>query len=92
MVTQFLLPCYKGEKWVPSDDPANIEMTVNICNEAGNTFLWSFEAKTDMTMFFDKNVIMEKDKNLEKKNEEVDMKIKAWVHNRYIKLKNLLMR
>ena len=75
LTTQFLLPHHKGENWVPPNDPADIEMMISTCHEAGNTFLWPFKARMDMTVFFDKDAITEKNKNLEKKNEEVDFEI-----------------
>ena len=75
LTTQFLLPCHEEENWVPSNDSADIEMMISACYEASNTFLWSFKAKTDITAFFDKDIITEKDEDLEKKNEEVNFEV-----------------
>ena len=75
LAAQFLLPHHKGENWVPPDDPVDIEMMISACHEAGDTFLWPFETKMNVTVFFDKDIITEKNKDLEKKNEEVDFEV-----------------
>ena len=75
LTVQFLLPYHKEKNWVPPDNLTDIEMMINICHEADNTFLWPFKAKTDMTVFFNKDIITEKNENLKKKNKEMNFKI-----------------
>ena len=75
LIFQFLLPCYKEKNWVSSDNSVNIEMMISICHEADDIFLWPFKAKIDMTVFFNKNAITEKNEDLKKKNEEVNFEV-----------------
>ena len=71
----FLFPHCEEKNWVPPDNPTDIKMMINIYHKTSNIFLWPFEAKTDMTVFFDKDIITEKDEDLKKKNEEVNFEI-----------------
>ena len=75
LASQFLLFHYEEKNWVPSDNFMNIKMMISIYHKISNTFLWLFEAKTDITVFFNKNIITEKNKDLEKKNKEVDFEV-----------------
>ena len=75
LASQFLLPCYERENWVPPDNPTDIKMMISTHHEASNIFLWPFETRTDMTVFFNKNTTTEKNEDLEKKNEEVDFEV-----------------
>ena len=56
---------------------------INICYEADNIFLWLFEVKTNVTVFFNKNTIIKKNENLEKKNKEVDFEVLNKLFSRF---------
>ena len=75
LASQFLFPYYEGKNWVSSNDLTDIEMMISACHETGNTFLWPFKIKTDITLFFDKNIITEKNEDFKKKNKEVNFEI-----------------
>ena len=75
LATQFLLLCHKEENWVPSDNLTDIKMMISACYEADDTFLWPFEVRMNVTVFFDKDAIAEKDKNLKKENKEVNFEV-----------------